>query len=113
LNSSQKRKLIDIVNKTKIKYGKDFLIRKGAVMTRRKPIEFRHDRLLTLVEANHWNVQQLAEKVGVTRQLVYRWLNGQSIPGIKALIRLCDLFKVDINFFFPSMRKTKLEAVLV
>jgi transcriptional regulator with XRE-family HTH domain len=82
-------------------------------MVKRKMIEFRHDRLLTLLEANHMNVQELADKVGVTRQLVYRWLNGQSLPGIKPLIRLCELYRVDMNFFFPAMRKTKLEAVLV
>jgi transcriptional regulator with XRE-family HTH domain len=73
--------------------------------------EFLHDRLLALIEANHMTVPEVADKIKVTRQLVYRWLAGDSIPGIKALIALCHLFKVDMNFFFPSMRKDKLEAV--
>jgi transcriptional regulator with XRE-family HTH domain len=81
-------------------------------MTKSKGVEFKHDRLLTLLEANQMTVPELADKLDVTRQLVYRWVNGQSLPGIKALIRLCALFKVDMNFFFPSMRKHKLEAVM-
>ena len=81
-------------------------------MIKRKGIEFRHDRLLTLIEANRMTVPELADKIKVTRQLVYRWVNGQTIPGIKALIALCHLFQVDMNFFFPSMRKNKLEAVV-
>ncbi len=74
--------------------------------------EFQHERLLTLIEANHMTVPEVADNIRCTRQLVYRWVNGQSIPGIKALIALCHLFKVDMNFFFPSMRKDKLEAVM-
>jgi len=81
-------------------------------MVKGKGVEFRHDRLLTLMEAHHMTVPELAERIQVTRRLVYRWVNGQSIPGIKALIALCYLFKVDMNFFFPSMRKKKLEAVM-
>lgn len=80
-------------------------------MVKSKGQEFQYERLLVLIEANHMSVPEVADKIKVTRQLVYRWLSGDSIPGIKALIALCHLFKVDMNFFFPSMRKDKLEAV--
>lgn len=82
-------------------------------MVKGKGDEFQYERLLTLIEANHMTVSELADKIKVTRQLVYRWLNGESLPGIKALIDLCHLFKVDMNFFFPGMRKKKLEAVMI
>lgn len=81
-------------------------------MVKAKGREFRHDLLLALIEANHMTVPIVAHKIKVTRQLVYRWVNGQSIPGIKSLVALCVLFKVDMNFFFPGIEKNKLEAVM-
>jgi transcriptional regulator with XRE-family HTH domain len=86
---------------------------KGVVMVKGTGEEFRHDRLLTLIEANDMTVREVADNVKVTKQMVYRWVNGLSIPGIKALIALCHLFKVDMNFFFPSMRKVRLEAISI
>ena len=70
-------------------------------------MEFRADRLLTMMEANQMTVPWVAEKLGVTRQLIYRWIAGKSIPGIQPLCALCDLFAVDMNFFFPSLRQLK------
>jgi len=80
-------------------------------MGKKKDQEFQYERLSVLIEANHMTVPEVAEKIKVTRQLVYRWLNGETLPGIKALIALCRLFKVDMNFFFPSTRKERLEAI--
>ena len=74
-------------------------------------MEFRADRLLTMMEANQISATELAEQVEVTRQLVYRWIAGKSVPGIKPLYRLCEIFKVDMNFFFPSLRKNHLVGV--
>lgn len=80
-------------------------------MAKKRGQEFQYERLMVLIEANHMTVPEVADKIKVTRQLVYRWLSGETIPGIKALIALCHLFKVDMNFFFPSMRKERLEAI--
>lgn len=76
-------------------------------------MDFQRDRLLTLIEANHMTVPDVAEKVKVSRQVVYKWLTGKSTPSMKVQIRLCKLFEVDLNFFYPGLRKNKLEAVLV
>ena len=74
-------------------------------------MEFDTERLLTLLEEHHMTVQDLADKIQVSRQLIYRWLQGKSIPGMKNQVKLCKLFGVDLNFFYPSMRKERLEAV--
>jgi len=75
-------------------------------------MEFDAERLLALLEEHHLTVVDLAEKIKVSRQLVYQWLNRKSIPGMKNQVKLCKLFGVDLNFFYPSMRKERLEAVV-
>lgn len=75
-------------------------------------MDFQSDRLLALIEANHTSVPQLSEQLGVTRQLVYRWLKGKSVPGIHSLLALCKMYDVDMEYFFPSVRKNKFQAVM-
>ncbi|MGX7197981.1 helix-turn-helix domain-containing protein [Enterococcus olivae] len=41
--------------------------------------------------------EELAEKVGVTRQAVAKWENGQSLPDILNCEALADLFDVSLN----------------
>jgi transcriptional regulator with XRE-family HTH domain len=74
-------------------------------------MKFQKDRLLTLLEANDMTVNDIAAKIKVSRQVIYSWLNGKATPSMKAQLRLCELFKVDMNFFYPSLRKKRLEAV--
>ena len=41
--------------------------------------------------------KEVAEKVGVTVQTVYRWENGMSFPNDASLKRLSDLFGVSVD----------------
>ncbi|MBQ9558034.1 MAG: helix-turn-helix domain-containing protein [Clostridia bacterium] len=41
--------------------------------------------------------KEVAEKVGVTAQTVYRWENGMSFPNDASLKRLSDLFGVSVD----------------
>ena len=40
---------------------------------------------------------ELAEKLGVTRQAVSKWENGATIPDIELLMKLSELYGVSIN----------------
>lgn len=39
----------------------------------------------------------LAERLGIARQTVSKWENGQAVPEIAALIQLCDLYGVSLD----------------
>lgn len=41
--------------------------------------------------------EQLAEKLGVSRQAVSKWESGQSIPDLKKLILISDIYNVTID----------------
>ena len=42
-------------------------------------------------------VSQLAKHIGVSRQAVYGWLNGQYCPGLKNALRLYQFSNGDID----------------
>jgi AbrB family looped-hinge helix DNA binding protein len=48
---------------------------------------------------NHSNLsqEQVAEKIGVSRQAVAKWENGDSLPDILNCDALADLFNVSLN----------------
>lgn len=41
--------------------------------------------------------EQLAEILEVSRQSVSKWESGQSFPEMETLLRICDLYKVDMD----------------
>lgn len=41
--------------------------------------------------------EQLAEQLNVSRQSVSKWEGGQSFPEMETLLRLCDLYSVDLD----------------
>lgn len=50
--------------------------------------------LLALRKVNKYTQEEVAEKIGVSRQAVAKWENGDSLPGIdhcQALARLYDV----------------------
>ena len=54
---------------------------------------------------NRMSQDELAERVGVTRQAVSRWENGDTIPNTETLKLLSGLFDVSINTFLGSPRQ--------
>lgn len=41
--------------------------------------------------------EQLAEKVGVSRQAIAKWENGDALPDIDNLVALADIYEVTID----------------
>lgn len=56
------------------------------------------DKLIALRKKAGYSQEELAEKMGVTRQSVSKWESGQSIPDIEKIIRISDLFEVSIDY---------------
>ncbi|MDL2324723.1 helix-turn-helix domain-containing protein [Ruminococcaceae bacterium OttesenSCG-928-A16] len=55
------------------------------------------DNLRYLRAASGFSQEEVAEKVGVTRQAVAKWENGDSLPDILNCENLANLFNVDLN----------------
>ncbi len=56
------------------------------------------DRLAKLRRDNGLNQEELAEKLGVSRQAISKWERGESAPDLSNLIALSDLFDVSIDY---------------
>lgn len=46
--------------------------------------------------------EEFGDKIGVARQTISKWELGDNTPTIKNLQKICDMFKIDINFFVGS-----------
>lgn len=55
------------------------------------------ENLYNLRKSQKMSQEKLAEKVGVTRQSVSKWENGESYPEMEKIMKLCDIFHCKIN----------------
>ena len=57
-----------------------------------------HERIKDLRQARHMTQVELAKELGLTKQCVSNWENGNIAPSIKMLMRLADFFCVSTNY---------------
>ena len=55
------------------------------------------DNLINLRKMHHLTQEDVAEKVGVTRQSVAKWESGESVPDLDKWRMLADLFRVSLD----------------
>ncbi len=55
------------------------------------------ENLYNLRKTAKMSQEKLAEKVGVTRQSVSKWENGESYPEMEKIMKLCNIFHCKIN----------------
>lgn len=55
------------------------------------------DKLRLLRKQNGYSQEQLADKLGIARQTISKWENGQAVPELSGLILLSDLYGVTID----------------
>ena len=56
-----------------------------------------HEKLQLLRRQNGYSQEQLADKLGVSRQTVGKWETGQAIPELYRMVDLSDLYGVSID----------------
>ena len=55
------------------------------------------EKLQLLRKRNGYYQEQLADKIGIARQTVSKWENGQAIPDLNGLIALSEVYGVFID----------------
>ena len=56
------------------------------------------EKILALRKARGWSQEELAERIGVTRQAVSRWESGTAKPDADKTISICDIFGVSADY---------------
>lgn len=65
------------------------------------------EKLVQLRKEHKLSQEQLAEKLGVSRQAVSRWESGETTPDMVNLLGLCNIFDVSADYL---LRDEKSEA---
>lgn len=56
------------------------------------------DKILNLRKARGWSQEEMADRVGVTRQAVSRWESNSAKPDADKIVDICDLFGVSADY---------------
>lgn len=71
------------------------------------------DKIIDLRKKNGWSQEELAEKLGVSRQAVSKWESAQAIPDLGRVLAMADLFSVTTDYLLrdeneaPTLRRWK------
>lgn len=60
------------------------------------------DKIIHLRKKEGWSQEQLAEKVGVSRQSISKWEGAQSIPDMNKLLILAEIFDVSTDYLLKD-----------
>ena len=61
-----------------------------------------HERIYELRRQRGLSQEQLAEKIGVSRQTVSKWESGASVPELEKLIALSHCFEISVDTVIGS-----------
>lgn len=64
-------------------------------------VNFKHN-LPLLRKRHNLSQEQLADKLGISRQSISKWESGETYPEMKLLLELCDLFSVSLDELIHS-----------
>ncbi|HHW94879.1 MAG TPA: helix-turn-helix transcriptional regulator [Mogibacterium sp.] len=56
------------------------------------------DKIIEERKKNGWSQEELADKLGVSRQAVSKWESAGSIPDLQRIIQLSELFEVSTDY---------------
>lgn len=65
------------------------------------------DKLIQLRKKNGWSQEDLAEKMGVTRQSVSKWEGAQAVPDLGKMVKLSQLFGVSTDYLLKDEIETE------
>jgi len=65
------------------------------------------DRIQSLRKAKGMSQEELADKIGVSRQAVSKWESEQSLPDIDKIILLSDFFEVTTDYILKGIETEK------
>ena len=68
------------------------------------------EKIFELRKANNMSQEQLAEKVGVSRQSISKWESGESIPEMERIVELSMVFDVTTDYLMKPSEVDELAA---
>ena len=60
------------------------------------------DKIVENRKKNGWSQEELAEKLGVSRQSVSKWESAQAVPDLKKILQLSEIFGVTTDYLIKD-----------
>ena len=60
------------------------------------------DKIIENRKKNGWSQEELADKLGVSRQSVSKWESAQSVPDMKKILQLSEIFGVTTDYLLKD-----------
>ena len=60
------------------------------------------DKIISLRKKAGWSQEELAGKLGVTRQSVSKWEGAQSVPDLDKVIQMSRIFGVSTDYLLKE-----------
>ena len=60
------------------------------------------EKVILLRKKNGWSQEELAERLGISRQSVSKWESGASIPDLDKILKMSELFGVSTDFLLKD-----------
>lgn len=60
------------------------------------------DKIIENRKKNGWSQEELAEKLGVSRQSVSKWEGAQAVPDMRKIIQMSELFRVSTDYLLKD-----------
>lgn len=60
------------------------------------------EKITMLRKRNGWSQEELAEKLGVSRQAVSKWESGVSLPDLDRMVKMSQLFCVSTDYLLKD-----------
>ena len=70
------------------------------------------DKIIDERKKNGWSQEELAEQLGVSRQSVSKWESAGSVPDLKKVIQMAELFGVSTDYLLKDELEKENRAVV-
>lgn len=71
------------------------------------------DKIMNERKRNGWSQEELADKLGVSRQSVSKWESAQSVPDLNRIIKLAEIFGVTTDYLLKEELENSFEQQVV
>ena len=70
------------------------------------------DKITELRKKNGWSQEELADKLGVSRQSISKWESAQSVPDMSRILKMSELFGVSTDLLLKDNLELTEDRVL-
>ncbi|MBQ7706159.1 MAG: helix-turn-helix domain-containing protein [Lachnospiraceae bacterium] len=70
-------------------------------------MDFQYSKLKMYRKQKGYSQEEIAEKLGVSRQAVAKWEKGESLPDIESCMKLADLYDTTVDMLIRKIKETK------